>query len=42
MNRADIINMTCGQPFGFYAMGKAQQIYGKDICSYNDRTGEFK
>lgn len=42
MNKTDIVNMLCGQPFKFYAMSKAQQMYGKNICSYNDITGEFK
>ena len=42
MNKTDIVNMLCGQPFEFYAMGKAQQIYGENICNYNDITGEFK
>lgn len=40
--KTDIVNMMCGLPFGFYAMEKAQEHYGKDICTYNDRTGEFK
>lgn len=42
MNKTDIVNMLCGQPFKFYAMSKAQQMYGKNICSYNDIIGEFK
>lgn len=42
MDRVDIINMICGQPFGFHAMYSAQQIYGEDVCSYNDKTGIFK
>ena len=37
MDRVDIINMICGQPFGFHAMYQVQQIYGEDECSYNDR-----
>ena len=42
MDRVDIINMICGQPFGFHAMYQVQQIYGEDVCSYNDRTGILK
>ena len=35
MNKTDIVNMLCGQQFKFYAMSKAKQMYGKNICSYN-------